>query len=858
MSESAAQRKAREDLELQAKANKGAQQGPPLPPVQATSITPNPANKGRTEFTQTDGTGPVTEGVRNQGVSYGASVETAAPQQNRAEQVAQAKNDQGTVDLNKLQELQQTNTVREQGPIQNHRYGASASGIGADGKMRLPQDLTGVPPAPVVIPDENVTTTATQGQYQAAKDQKGRIDSVVQTSGISANGQANNTPDTTLPNIYKLASGSLSDNPKVGSEIYDTDTGTVGKDQTVMSSPSYAANAPRDFSKLGFEGIGQQMQNRASYEAPPEAPLVNTDGSPVQNSGSQQGVQFNKFSNLTGASPADRINLNGTKDIIRYAGDVPSGLARVQNSLGTSNGVGGFLGEIARGDSTVFESALAAKDTPAPIRAAIRGIDQGTDAVGKLWDNKVVPWAQDTRSKIENYADTGEFKSTVPPRYQINPDGSMFGDAAPTAAVDSLAHLTPDGAKAAETPPRTYEKPTEINGVKVTGDGAKPGQVQLADGSIGLSYDGKGTMNADGTANNGIGVPGGGAFSRGLRDQNSGDSQYIAAGDPLQQEARTFGGRYNGAPQAGQEPFTIQREGPFKQLLDQTGRDSSGGGRVSTGTRSAMADAVRAREAVRREHKGTTDLNNQILRLNRRAQVAMDKVEQKGGSAKSIRNAGLAFADQAKSLSDAAQIGALDRKTAAEAAADNYQSDAYLAANLAQATSRIQAAGYKASADQITDSLKSTAAAFVPEGTKEEEYDTEVGKNGHYMQAFADYTKTDRTPSGIARENSRAIATGRFLDRLSKEAGSFSYSSLEDLTSGHGSQLTPSGKIAKDPLTFWRALFEDGLWDASWGELTGKTEITLPGTSNTISYSELQKEVRMFDRKTQQDIFEKR
>jgi hypothetical protein len=243
------------------------------------------------------------------------------------------------------------------------------------------------------------------------------------------------------------------------------------------------------------------------------------------------------------------------------------------------------------------------------------------------------------------------------------------------------------------------------------------------------------------------------------------------------------------------------------------------------------------------------DILREFNRINDRADREYDKAIRRGLNSKAAARRADAIRARGEQL-----IGMGRNQIMREGiAADQDYRAADLGLRYQQLAANTQAALGEAGREQLDSFIESAAASILPPGL-ENAADKEQALGDARLRIMANLPANWATLStqGRAEAMQNAAAEAGFLAELSKEAG-VAYYSMGDLLSGNDKALR-GGKLSQRDLRFWRALIEDGPWDALKGEVTGATEILLPGTNNHVTVNQLRNMYRL-NRRARQDTF---
>lgn len=293
------------------------------------------------------------------------------------------------------------------------------------------------------------------------------------------------------------------------------------------------------------------------------------------------------------------------------------------------------------------------------------------------------------------------------------------------------------------------------------------------------------------------------------------------------------GGPVSSVPQSARDRYSQQVAAAREINSRPTRRRLSGG----------AAEGAGFLDQVAKMREGAIDAYNQTLRRGGNSKAA-----ERAARAYGIGISDLVEARGDQLYSETSRYGTDARTALGYAGLDADQ--AYRAADLQQRYAQMDAATRQAYGDQFADELDASAeraaAAMLPRNVDPDDKDRLLGEyNIRYRANLpSNYASLNRRER--AEADQQAMAYGRMLTELSDEAG-FNYYSIGDLLS--------AGRIPQQDLSFWRSFVEDGPLDAAWGELSGRTEITLPGTTNRITVQEL-RSLSGLNRSSLRDVFE--
>lgn len=255
---------------------------------------------------------------------------------------------------------------------------------------------------------------------------------------------------------------------------------------------------------------------------------------------------------------------------------------------------------------------------------------------------------------------------------------------------------------------------------------------------------------------------------------------------------------------------------------------------------------------------------SQVAEMRDQATKAYNKALRRGKNSKAAARAAEAYGIGIRDLVDAqgdrlradTQRYGIDRRSDVDMASiglgyDRLSADQqYRAADLQQRYAQLDSAARQAYgaqfADQLDASAKRAAASMLPQNVNPDDKDRLMGEMEIRYRSNLPSNYAQLNPREQAEADQQARAYGGLLYELSQQAG-FDYYSMGDLLS--------AGRIPQQDLSFWRSFIEDGPLDAAWGELSGRTEITLPGSTNTITVQNLRSLSRM-NRRALREVFD--
>lgn len=158
-----------------------------------------------------------------------------------------------------------------------------------------------------------------------------------------------------------------------------------------------------------------------------------------------------------------------------------------------------------------------------------------------------------------------------------------------------------------------------------------------------------------------------------------------------------------------------------------------------------------------------------------------------------------------------------------------------------------------AARERLDSLIESAAASILPPGVEESaDVDRAMGEARLRIEANMPRNYGELSFQGQAQAMQDVRAKAGLLMELSEEAG-VGYYAMNDLLSANDDAIRDN-KLSQRDLRFWRALIEDGPFDALLGEVTGATEIRLPGTQNEITVGQIQSLYRL-NRRARADTF---